>query len=194
MSKSERTDSDRKLAECIQEGDRAAFKALFQRYAEALRRFAVQYTESREIAEELVQDLFFEMWKNREQWSPTVSVKSYLYTSVRNLALDYLKHEQVVETWKQEALPDDTPPAPDERLHRNQLRQAVHETIDGLPERRRHVFKLSRQHNLTYREIAKVLDISVKTVETHMSRAFRDLREQLAPHRLSDLSPDQNDP
>lgn len=192
MSDSDRTERDHQWAERIQEGDRAAFEALFRTYAEPLCAFAEQYTQSPEIAEELVQDLFFKIWKNRSQWSPTVSVKSYLYTAARNLALDYLKHERVVETWKEETLQErPAPEAPDERLHRDQLRQAVQEAIEELPDRPRQVFKLSRRHGLTYREIGRVLDLSIKTVETYMRRAFRSLRERLEPHKSPASGADQ---
>lgn len=185
MSSSDRARQDKQWAERIQDGDRQAFRALFRRYAEPLCTFAEQYTKSPEIAEELVQDLFLKIWKDRTRWSPTTSVKSYLYAAARNLALDYLKHERVVETWKQEALRNgrSSPRTPDESLRRKELGQDVREAVDELPERRKYVFKLSRQHGLTYREIATVLDISIKTVETHMRRAFRFLREQLVSHK-----------
>lgn len=184
MSDSNHTERDHQWADRIQDGDRAAFEALFRAYAEPLCAFTEQYTQSPEIAEELVQDLFFKIWKNRDHWSPTVSVKSYLYTAARNLALDYLKHERVVETWKEETFQErPVLEAPDERLHHDQLRKAVQEAVENLPDRSRQVFKLSRRHGLTYQEISQVLDISVNTVETYMRRAFRSLREQLAPHK-----------
>ena len=187
MSTSDCSERDKEWARRIQDGDSAAFRLLFQSYAEPLCTFTEQYTKSPEIAEELVQDLFFKIWKDRSTWAPTVSVKSYLYTSARNLALDYLKHQRVVDDWKQEALADNESivPTPDQSVCTKRLRRAVQEAIDELPERRRQVFKLSRQHGLTYKEIATVLDISIKTVETHMRRAFKFLRQRLAPHRLS---------
>lgn len=186
-SNADYTERDHHWAERIQQGDRTAFKALFRTYSKPLCAFAEQYTKSPEIAEELVQDLFFKIWRDRADWSPTVSVKSYLYGAARNLALDYLKHERVVDAWKQESFSDgrSTLRSPDEHFHREQLRQAVQEAIEDLPERRRQVFTLSRRHSLTYKEIATVLDISVKTVETHMRRAFRFLRERLAPRSSS---------
>lgn len=148
--------------------------------------FTAQYTKSTDLSEEIVQDLFLKIWNDREHWCPKVSVKSYLYTSARNLALDYLKHERVVEIWKQEALyrGTDAPARPDEKLHRHQLRRAVHEAIEDLPERCKHVFQLSRQLGLTYHEIATVLSISEKTVESHMRRAFIHLRECLASYAM----------
>lgn len=178
---------DQERIESIQAGDRTAFKSLFMTYADPLCAFVENYTNSPEIAEELIQDLFLKIWENRKSFGPTISIKSYLYAAARNLALDYLKHERVVENWRDENRKNDhfTPQPPDQKLSRKQLSKAVQQAIEELPERRRQVFKLSRQRDLTYKEIAHVLDISVKTVETHMRRAFRFLREQLSAHRSS---------
>lgn len=184
MSDIDRAKRDQQWAERIQAGSAAAFKKLFRTYADPLCKFVRQYTGSPEIAEELVQDLFMNIWKERAQWSPTVSVKSYLYAAARNLAFDYLKHERVVEAWQQESSQDGpVAQSPGELLDRKQLEQAVSDAVENLPKRCKHVFQLSRQHGLTYREISTVLDISIKTVETHMRRAFRSLRKQLASHK-----------
>lgn len=175
---------DKEWAHRIRKGDGTAFEKLFRAYAKSLCAFVSQHTGSPEIAEELVQDLFFKIWKDRARWFPTVSVKSYLYAGARNMALNYLEHERVVDAWKQHVLNDGHPAqrGPDERLNQKQLRLIIQQVVNDLPERSRHVFQLSRQHSLTYREIATVLDISVKTVETHMRRAFCFLRKQLAAH------------
>lgn len=182
MSTIDHTERDKEWAARIQDGDHAAFEKLFRTYAEPLCAFVEQYANSPEIAEELVQDLFFKIWKDHATWSPTVSVKSYLYTAARNLALDYLKHERVVDGWREETTQTgfSTLHAPDTTLHRKQLRRTVQDAVDELPQRGQQVFKLSRQHGLTYKEIATVLDISIKTVETHMRRSFRFLRKRLS--------------
>lgn len=161
-----------------------AFKSLFLAYAEPLCAYVEEYTKSPEVAEELVQDLFLKIWIDRATFSPTVSVKAYLYASARNLALDYLKHKRVVDNWKTETRQhvSSAPDAPDESLRRKQLSKAVRQAIEELPERRKQVFKLSRQRDLTYKEIAHVLNISVKTVEKHMRQTFQFLRDRLAPH------------
>jgi len=188
MSDSDHAERDKQRVARIRDGDREAFEAMFQAYAEPLCKFTEQYTASPEIAEEIVQDLFLKIWKNRRGWSPSGSVKSYLYTAARNLALDYLRHERVVDEWKEEASKSGVSAlkAPDENLRHKELHRAVRSAVEDLPQRCKEVFELSRQHGLTYKEIASVLNISVKTVETHMRRAFESLREQLAPHRLSE--------
>lgn len=187
MSISENSVPDQKWANRIQDGDRAAFKSLFLSYVDPLCAYVEEYTKSPEVAEELIQDLFLKIWKDRATFSPRVSVKAYLYAAARNLALDYLKHKRVVDNWKTETRQhvSSAPKAPDESLRRKQLSNAVRQAIEELPERRKQVFKLSRQRDLTYKEIAHVLDISIKTVEKHMRQSFQFLREQLAPHESS---------
>ena len=195
MSGNDRTERDIERAERIQKGDHVAFKALFLTYAEPLYAFVEGYTKSPEIAEELVQDLFSKIWEDRARWAPRVSVKSYLYTAARNLSLNYLEHEHVVEALKRDALADTgvQMDPPDEGLQRRHLRQAVRAAVDELPKQCRHVFLLSRQHGLTYREIAAVLEISTKTVESHMRRAFGHLRKLLGPHKPVESSSSTRD-
>jgi RNA polymerase sigma-70 factor (ECF subfamily) len=151
-------------------------------YAEKLCRFVDQYVESPHVAEEIVQDLFFKIWRDRQSWNPTTNVRAYLYSMARNQALDYVKHEKIVMKWKEDTGGSSTAsrPSPTRDLQRKELGRAIQDAIEELPQRQRTVFLLSRRHDMTYRDIALTLDISQKTVETHMSRAFRTLRELLA--------------
>lgn len=87
---------DQEWAHAIQQGDPGAFEALFRTYAERLSAFAAQYITAPEVAEEIVQDLFLEVWERRSQWAPTSNVRAYLYKTARNKALDYLRHKEVV--------------------------------------------------------------------------------------------------
>lgn len=173
---------DLRWARQIRAGDDSALEALFRTYADRLCAFVDQHVDAPEVAEEIVQDLFFEIWRRREQWRPTTNVRAYLYKSARNKALDYLDHQRVVEAWKQQACPDepDAVPAPEENLRQKELTRAVQDAIDQLPERQRLIFVLNRRHGMTYAEVAEMLDISPHTVETHMSRAFKKLRKLLA--------------
>lgn len=173
---------DLKWARRIKDGDNTAFEAMFCAYAEKLCSFAEQYVKSPAVAEEIVQDLFLEIWRDREQWSPRKNVRAYLYRTVRNAALDYLKHEEVVAAWKKEAGVEKAAyrSSPAEDLDRKELGRAIQDAVEQLPRRQRTAFILSRRHDMTYREVAETLDISIKTVETHMHRAFESLREILA--------------
>lgn len=178
-------EKDRELAERIRLGDRNAFAQLYRIYYENLCRFALRFVNSTDLAEEMVQDVFLNVWRKRTEWPKGVNPKSYLFRSVRNRSLDYLKHRKVELKWENEVrsgTPDQHNPSPDSILENNELARAIQEAIDRLPDRRKTIFLLSREHELTYQEIADVLEISVKTVETQMGRSLKMLREILSGH------------
>lgn len=190
MHDSDSAQKDRARILKIRDGDRAAFETVFRMYAEPLCDFVQGYVGSPEVAEELVQDLFLELWIQRENWDVQESVRSYLYAAARNRALDHLKHQQVVERWEEEPRRDETyrPPSPLDELQHEQLRTEVQRAIKQLSERRRVVFVLSRRHGLTYKEIAVMLDLSVRTIETHMREALKSLRDLLSAHHTDSIS------
>lgn len=171
-----------KLAVRIRRGDRDAFKELFHRHYDALCRYACGYVRSLEIAEDLVQEVFFDLWKRRRAWHPEHSPKAFLYGAVRNQTL---KHRRRVRNRRQvrgrEVLGElNAEGGPEQSFRDRELSGIARRAIGELPERRRHIFMLSRRHGLTYAEIAVALDISVKTVETQMGRALRHLRDRLS--------------
>jgi RNA polymerase sigma-70 factor (ECF subfamily) len=146
---------DEALLEQIRASDVAAFEQLFRRYAEPLYDCAYGYVGSRDVAQEVVQQLFVTLWERRRVWQVSGTVVTYLYRAVRNGSLNALR----------------------EGRRRVPLIDRAHEA--RLPERCREVFRLNRYHHLTYAEVAQVLNLSVKTVELHMARALRELRSRL---------------
>lgn len=176
---------DGMLAARVRAGDEAAFAVIFHRYVTHLCAFAYRYVESRDLAAELVQDVFLKIWRNREQWDVTESLKAYLYRATRNHALDFLKHERVEQRWAEavarERLVDDalTLAAPSADSRADELAAELTRVLDHLPERRRQVFLLRWHHDLSYAEIAELMGTTPKTVENQMTRALRTLREHL---------------
>lgn len=166
-------------------GDQATFNRLFHLHYEPLCRFAYGYVNALEVAEDLVQDIFLDLWRRRRSWYPDRSVKAYLYGAVRNQALKHLRRMRarrcMEDEQKRRALPVYETPV--SVLNHQEVQRATQQAINELPERRRHIFILSRQHDLTYVEIATLLDISVKTVETQVGRALKFLRNRLGSHR-----------
>lgn len=161
-----------------------SIEALFREYYPGLCDFVLTYVRSPEIARDLVQDLFLDLWARHEDGRlPTLS-SGYLYTAARNRALKHLRHQGIVKRWRDRvaAEPEPLAPAADEELLAGTLAEAIENAVAKLPEKRRQVFLLSREQELSYSAIAEVLGISIKTVENQMARALKTLREQLLPY------------
>ena len=167
----------------IAAGDRNAFEALFRQHYRALCAFAHGYVKDADRAEDLVQDLFFRLWLDREKLQVNTSLKAYLYAAVRNRCLNAVKSHSRMVVLNEEAddrAQDDAMPEDEHTLRIARVQAAIEE----LPEERKKIFKLSRYEGLKYHEIAARLGISVKTVENQMGSALKYLR-----HELADLVP-----
>lgn len=163
----------------IAAGDRTAFEQLFRTHYRPLCAFAVQYVKDADRAEDLVQDLFFRLWQDRERTSVTTSLKAYLFASVRNRCLNAVKVQGRVRSLNEEMDDREVEDGREEDEHTERIAR-VQAAIAALPEERRKVFRLSRYDGLKYQEIADQLGISVKTVENQMGKALKTLREELA--------------
>jgi RNA polymerase sigma-70 factor (ECF subfamily) len=179
--------NDEELIPRVQAGDSGAFEYLFKRYYSALYAFVCAYVDSAETAEEVVQDVFLRTWEHRARWEPRGPVQTYLYKSARNRALDLIKHRKVERLWSERvrsnrahgSLPFAR--SADDAVHAEELEVTIARTLAALPERCRLIFLMSREHDLSYGQIAEVLDISVKTVETQIGRALKMLRKNILP-------------
>lgn len=176
--------------ERIRAGDEAAFEELFSAYYPALCGFAQSYVRAPDVAEELVQDVFLRIWEGHAHWNPTNGIRAYLFAACRNRALDHRKHERIVARTAKEARGAGRAPglgqpalSPDNEMQAAELQEALRRAVHELPERRRAVVILRWQHGLTHAEIARVLGISVKGVETQFGRAIASLRDRLARFR-----------
>ncbi|MEJ7810835.1 MAG: RNA polymerase sigma-70 factor [Gemmatimonadaceae bacterium] len=174
---------DLDLLDRIARGDRSAFETLFRSHYPALVGFAEGLLRSHQVAEDVVQDVMLNVWRQRETLRVEDCARAYLYRAVRNRAFNHLRHERV----RRDAAPQlvrESPLAPsgDALLAEQELEAAVRAAVSELPERCREVFELSRVRGLRYTEIATTLGISVKTVETQMGRALKSLRESLAEY------------
>ena len=151
--------------------------------------FVQRFVRSPDVAEELVQDLFLKLWAKREQLSDIETFRTYLYRAARNQALNWLRRQKLERRWQEEHTGNDeattTTQLADEDASEHEVAAAVRAAIDRLPPRCREVFLLSRDGGLTYAEIARTLEISVKTVETQMGRALKSLRVALQRYRAS---------
>jgi len=165
----------------LRDGDEKVFEELFRTYYERLCNYANTILNDMDEAEEMVQGAFLTVWEKHKSIEIHTSVKSYMYRAVHNSCLNRVKHFKVRkehgEMYKHQAdyLHDDV----SEDLIGTELEGIINDAIESLPQQCRTVFKLSRFENLSYAEIAEQLEISVKTVENHMVKALKTLREKL---------------
>lgn len=172
---------ERDIVDGIVEGDEMAFEGLFKSHFAELTLYATRFVEDMENAEEIVQDIFFNLWNNRLKLNINTSIKAYLYTTVRNTCLNLIKHKKVEHKYREyfsRQLHEDEL-QPEDWMGGNELQDKISKTIEKLPPERKKVFMMSRFDNLKYKEIAEKLDISVKTVENQMGKALKFLREEL---------------
>jgi RNA polymerase sigma-70 factor (ECF subfamily) len=176
-----RDPSDWRIAERIRQGSEAAFETLFRRYCDPLCTFAEGFVETAPVAEDLVHDVFCDIWDRRADFEPKGAVKAYLYRAVRNKALNTIERRRVRREWVTEKKYDLTPSSMEatRAAEYRELQEAVKHAIVELTERQRTVYRLVRHQHLSYAEVATVLDISEKTVENHMGRALKRLRASL---------------
>jgi RNA polymerase sigma-70 factor (ECF subfamily) len=165
----------------IQKGDIASFEALFHQYYNGLCGYAESLVGMKEIAEEVVQDVFFNIWKNRESLRIRQSLKSYLYRAVFNNSMMHLRKMRREHFLEDLSRPEPGMDAPDpaQLIQLDEVAGLIKKTLDGLPERTREIFRLNRQEGLKYREIALKLSISEKTVEANMGKALKALRNTM---------------
>ena len=170
----------------LQAGDRQAFAEVFRHFYPALVRYASGITGDAATAADVVQDCFTKLWAEHERMAVRVSLKALLYTMVRNRALNArrrlnrftsdLEGEDAAERHAE-------PSGATETLTTEQLQQQLARWIDTLPPRRREAFMLSRYHGLSHSEIAGIMGVSARTVDTHMLLALRELRRHLEAWR-----------
>jgi RNA polymerase sigma-70 factor (ECF subfamily) len=174
---------DRNIAELVRAGDALAFRKLYDAYAESLLDYALSIVRDVSVSEDIVQVIFVNVWKNRSRLNPQLSLKSYLYKSVRNQALKIIRHEKV-EQGAQENIRSlyYVPESKEDESAKIEQTAALNRAIEQLPERCRLILLMSKYDGLSYAEIAAVLDISVNTVKTQMGRAFTAIRHALRPH------------
>ncbi|MEX0772843.1 MAG: RNA polymerase sigma-70 factor [Balneolales bacterium] len=165
----------------IKEGDRDAFGKLYLRYYGSLCKFAWRFLNSPQLSEELVQDVFLNIWETRIQLDEDKSIRSYLYAIVRNKALNHIKHRKVIEKFNSDEdwLSNTTSFQMHDFDEQYEFTETVKKAIENLPKGAGQIYKLYRSDGLTYQEIAEVLEISPKTVESQMTRALKILRENL---------------
>ncbi len=175
------TGDDRQLFEAIKMGDAVAYEKVFRASYRPMTAYAFRFLGTLPDAESIVQDVFLRLWQNRNNTIITSSLQHYLFKSVKNHCINYLEHERIKSKYQSAVIQNEANrsdyseffPEPD-------LLNQIENAIASLPPRRQEIFRLAREEGLKYREIAQKLDLSVKTVETQMTMALKQLRTSLS--------------
>jgi len=173
--------SDEELIKEIKADNMFAFDVLYKKYCKRVFKFGFSILKSTEEAENLMQDVFLNLWENRHKVEKDSSIKSYVFTITYNSAISIIRKKsresQFFEYLK--SIQETTERPVNEEIEYNELAKKLDEIINALPQRQKEVYMLHRVEGLKFSEIAERLNISVNTIENHMSRALKTIRKKL---------------
>ena len=168
------------LLERLKAGEEAAFQNLFQTYYPLLCVQAKRLLGDLDQAKEVVQEVFVRLYEQREALPQLVSMKAYLYRSVRNACLNHLKQEQTHQLHHQQLFYHAAPAEETDPLVQLELEEKIWQAVQRLPEQCRRIFQMNRFGEKKNAQIAEELGLSIRTVETQISKALKILRRELA--------------
>lgn len=166
----------------IAQGDEESFTEAFDRYYAGLCYYADRFIHDTDESRSLVQQVFVDLWMKRHKLVIEQSLKAYLFTTVKNYSLDYLKHKLVETKYLREAQPESVTIDRD-LIEEAELNARINSAVEELPEKCREIFTLCRFGELHYSDIAQKLGISIKTVEMQMGIALKKLRAKLTDNQ-----------
>ncbi len=176
---------DHQLMLQIKAGEESAYNALFRKYYSYLCTVVLRMTHSKEQAEDVVQEVFLELWRKREAMEIKNAVKSYLHRSVVNKTLNKIRDKKLDFDQDEEKLDSvaTMQSSPLQKMQGEELEKVIKIAYEGLPEKCRIVFSMVKHEAMSYKETAEKLEISVKTVENQMSKALRIMREGINKYK-----------
>ncbi|MEN7550267.1 RNA polymerase sigma-70 factor [Rapidithrix thailandica] len=160
--------------QAIQQGQMEGLEKLYESYYQRLCRFAHCYLHQAEVAEDVVSEIFLQLWEKRHTLIVPEKVETYLFAATRNKCLNYLRDHQKTEDFSQVQLSLTLPSPEKGYIHKEQLERAQ-AYINTFPGQQKKIFILSRVEGFTYKEIAQILNLSEKTVEHHMGQALKKM-------------------
>ena len=166
------------LGDRIANGDQLAYRQLFIRFYNKLYRFVMGFTKSRELTEEIVSDVFINVWRRRKNIQEIMNLKLYLYVSAKNITFNYLKklhRENMADLDSVEIEPQDPFADPGAAMITREMNLKLKAAINELPPRCKLIFTLIKEDGLTYKQTATLLGISESTVENQLSIALKKI-------------------
>ena len=192
MSGMDRMDASSKEHEWVLrliEGDEEAFCLLYSRYKSRLLFFAVKFLKSSDYAEDVLQDVFTNIWVGRRMINPDIPFSSYLFTIVKNRVLNQIRDLEKQQTLREVILKEsaDYDEVTKNEILSDDLRGVLQKAFASMTPRQKEVFQLSREGQLSYKEIAAKLNISVNTVHEHVAAALHIIRSYVVKYSSVDV-------
>ena len=168
----------------LKEKDSKAFEALFYGFNSRLIKFCIYYVHQREIAEEIVSDIFIKCWQNRNNLDHIINAETYLFVCVKNQALNYNKKMSSVHlvSLDNQAIEFIDTSSPDLKMERKELLFKLDQAIETLPLQCKIVFRLVKEDGMRCKEVADILNLSTRTVHTQLFRAMKKLSVIMMQH------------
>ncbi len=178
-----------KILKELKKGNHTAFEEVFNHFSKQLFQFSLKYLKSEQAAEDIVQEVFLKIWNNRESIKTDTSFQSYLFTITLNAVRQHFNKLTRINELKHDILFDfsESKPGFDDRSDYQMLLDKLDELINQMPEKRRTVFIKKKIEEKTMKEIADELNISVKTVEFHISEAMKFLKTEFEKFQVQGL-------
>jgi RNA polymerase sigma-70 factor (ECF subfamily) len=182
-------DGDAALVDGVRRGVLTTFEQVFHANWDPLCQYAFYYLRSTDDAEEVVQRVFARIWQNRGEWSVRGSLQDYLFLATRNASFDHLRHDSVARRWRERRVAEMVGSSPGSHPHADALVLAgefeatIERAFADLPPKRRRICELRLSAGMSYAQIATLLNVSPKTVETQIARGLKHLRSRLADLR-----------
>lgn len=176
MTNEQRYENEEEVLLSLMKGDEKALKLIYLKYWQRLFISAYNVLKDKEVCEDIIQDIMIQLWNKRETLVITTSLSAYLFAATRYQVFHFIRKShgraQLLENLKERFSTN----APDLPLYAKDLQERINAAVEGLPEKCRNIYKLSREQNLSYTAIAYQLQISQKTVENQLSIALKKLR------------------
>jgi len=163
----------------LKQGSVSSFNLLFDKYYHELCSFSNIIISNQQLAEEVVADVFVKIWQKKEFIEITTSVKSYLYKSTKNTTISYLRKKKVDEVSLDDIfnLQEENSSNPESIIIQGETLEQIKDVLSILPKKSKMVFQMHRFNQLKYKDIAEIMNVSVKSIEKHMSKSMKILRE-----------------
>jgi len=178
-----RNKTNKELIELFHNAPKQAIEELFERYHAELCKVVFRILKDESLAEDIVQDVFYELWKKRDRLGVQTSFRAYLKRASINKSLNYIRDNKIKFEGDEQYAFIESKENLAQNIEGKNLKEIIDKEIDKLPPKCRMAFTLSRYEDMSYKEIAVEMGISIKTVEKHISKALKILNETLRPYR-----------